>query len=59
MDDSGRIIFVWPDGCWMDADEHSDVLDAWRGTDFAVMSVPSHVDDDAVAPRWRSIAIAR
>ena len=43
-----RRIYVWPDGTWLDAEEHEDALDAWRGDDCLACHVPGGLLDEAV-----------
>ena len=48
MNGDGRRIHVWPDGAWLDAEEHEDVLEMWRGDDFLVIHVPRGLEDEVV-----------
>ena len=41
-------VLVWPDGSWMYADDHEDVVDAWRGDDYFTMSVPDTLDEEGI-----------
>ena len=48
MNGDERRIHVWPDGSWLDAEEHEDVLERWRGDDFSVIEVPGSLEDEVV-----------
>jgi len=48
MNHDGRRIHVWPDGAWLDSEEHEDVLEMWRGDDFLVIHVPPGIEDEIV-----------
>lgn len=41
-------IFVWPDGSWMYADEHEDIIDSWRGDDYVELLVDSWWDEEDI-----------
>jgi len=48
MNGDERRIHVWPDGAWLDAGEHEDALEMWRGDDFLVIHVPHGLEDEVV-----------
>ncbi len=48
MTTDARQILVWPDGTWMNQDEHEDAIDAWRGDDHLPLAVPHRMTDEEI-----------
>jgi len=46
-----NVVFMWPDGSWVYADDHEDGLDSWRGYDFRELKVPVWIDVDEFVER--------
>jgi len=43
---SDVVIYVWPDGLWVEAYEYCETADAWRGDDFQQITVPLRDAED-------------
>ena len=41
-------IYVWPDGSWVWAEEHSELEDAWKGDDFYVRHVNATLTEEEI-----------